>query len=52
MSWAPRLHQAIPGSSLTLVPDATHMLWYEHWDEIFAGIVLDAEVARNYHRTR
>jgi pimeloyl-ACP methyl ester carboxylesterase len=36
--WAQRLHDAIAGSTLTVVPGATHMLWYDHWDDIFGGI--------------
>jgi pimeloyl-ACP methyl ester carboxylesterase len=36
--WGRRLHDAIAGSSLTVVPGATHYLWYEHWDDLFAGI--------------
>jgi pimeloyl-ACP methyl ester carboxylesterase len=36
--WAPRLHEAIPDSTFTLVPDATHFLWYDHWDEILGQI--------------
>ena len=34
-SWAERLHDAIAGSRLEIVPDGLHTLWYEHWDEIF-----------------
>jgi pimeloyl-ACP methyl ester carboxylesterase len=37
--WGPRLHRAIGGSTFTLVPGATHFLWYDHWDDIFDGIV-------------
>lgn len=37
--WAARLHHAIAGSTLTLVPGGTHFLWYEHWDAIFAAMV-------------
>jgi pimeloyl-ACP methyl ester carboxylesterase len=36
--WAPRLRDAIAGSSLTIVPGATHLLWYDHWDDIFSRI--------------
>ena len=34
-----RLHAAIEGSTLTVVPDATHFLWYDHWAEIFDAVV-------------
>ncbi len=37
--WGRRLADAIPGASLTLVPGASHYLWYDHWDEIFGGLV-------------
>jgi pimeloyl-ACP methyl ester carboxylesterase len=37
-SWAARLHDAIAGSALTVVPGATHFLWYDHWDDIFAAL--------------
>jgi len=37
-AWATRLHEAIPGSTLTLVPGATHFLWYDQWDAIFDAI--------------
>ena len=34
-AWGPRLADAIPGARLTVVPDAGHFLWYDHWDDIF-----------------
>jgi pimeloyl-ACP methyl ester carboxylesterase len=37
-AWAERLRDAIQGSTLTVVPGATHFLWYDHWDDIFDGI--------------
>ena len=37
--WGRRLAEAIPGSSLTVVPGASHYLWYDHWDEIFDALV-------------
>jgi pimeloyl-ACP methyl ester carboxylesterase len=36
--WGHRLQAAIAGSTLTVVPGATHFLWYDHWDEIFDGL--------------
>lgn len=36
--WGRRLHEAITGSTLTLVPGATHFLWYDHWDDIFTAL--------------
>lgn len=36
--WANRLHDAIEGSTMTIVPGASHFLWYDHWDDIFDGI--------------
>jgi pimeloyl-ACP methyl ester carboxylesterase len=40
-AWGQRLHDAIAGSQLRVVPGATHYLWYEHWDEIFTSLVQD-----------
>lgn len=37
-AWAGRLADAIPGAQLTVVPGATHFLWYDHWTEIFDGL--------------
>jgi len=37
--WGRRLAEAIPGATLTMVPGASHYLWYEHWDDIFDGLV-------------
>lgn len=34
--WGERLADAIPGAELTAVAGASHFLWYDHWDEIFA----------------
>ncbi len=36
--WGHRLHDAIDGSTLTVVPGASHFLWYDHWDDLFASI--------------
>jgi pimeloyl-ACP methyl ester carboxylesterase len=38
-AWGQRLADAIPGATCTLIPGATHYLWYDHWDEIFDGLV-------------
>jgi pimeloyl-ACP methyl ester carboxylesterase len=37
-SWGQRLASAIPGATLTVVPGASHFLWYDHWAEIFATL--------------
>jgi pimeloyl-ACP methyl ester carboxylesterase len=34
VSWSKELADHIPGAELTIVPGATHCLWYDHWDEI------------------
>jgi len=39
-SWAGRLADAIPGAELTVVPGASHFLWYDHWTEIFEQLAL------------
>jgi pimeloyl-ACP methyl ester carboxylesterase len=39
-SWADRLAAAIPGAELTVVPGASHFLWYDHWADIFASLSL------------
>jgi len=42
--WGRRLAEAIPNSTLTVVPGGTHYLWYDHWDGILDGLA--AAVAR------
>lgn len=37
-AWGQRLHEAIAGSTLTVVPGASHFLWYDHWDDVFDGL--------------
>ena len=37
--WGRWLADAIPGATLTIVPGATHYLWYDHWDEILDGLI-------------
>jgi pimeloyl-ACP methyl ester carboxylesterase len=37
-AWADQLAAAIEASSLEVVPGAGHLLWYDHWSELFAGI--------------
>jgi pimeloyl-ACP methyl ester carboxylesterase len=41
--WGQRLHDAITGSRLQVVPGATHYLWYEHWDQIFDSLCADRQ---------
>lgn len=36
--WAERLAAALPDGHLTVVPDASHFLWYDHWDDIFSTL--------------
>jgi pimeloyl-ACP methyl ester carboxylesterase len=37
-SWGERLAGAIPGATLTIVPGASHYLWYDRWDEILTAL--------------
>jgi len=39
--WAERLAAAIPGSKLTIVPGASHFLWYDHWDDILSALLAE-----------
>lgn len=36
--WATRLNEAIAGSTVHMVEGGTHLLWYEHWDDLFADV--------------
>jgi len=36
--WADRLAAAIPHAQLTVVPGASHFLWYDHWADIFDAL--------------
>jgi pimeloyl-ACP methyl ester carboxylesterase len=38
-AWAERLAAAIPGATVTAVAGASHFLWYDHWTEIFDGLL-------------
>lgn len=38
-AWAQRLADVLPDATVTIVPGATHFLWYDHWDDIFAAVI-------------
>lgn len=38
VQWAGRLHNAIRGSHLFVVPGASHFLWYDAWDDILGRV--------------
>jgi pimeloyl-ACP methyl ester carboxylesterase len=40
--WGRRLSAAVPGATLHLIEGGTHFLWYDHWAEIFEGLLAAA----------